>query len=245
MKTNNGLEEGYVFVEAAIVYPIITLIFFVIFYAAIFVYEKATLQSSIENAVIYYKSEKTDTYVSMLGEFEKTLDSRIGNKFDGVSYKNPYRNIGSTLSGVLQSIISKFGKPDKDPGSTTTIGNFIRNTGGRDINVTKVKEEDVYLFKKVEVMANKALSASVNINKVGGKKNITIESKAKFVILDSENLIRDVDFVADLIKDTKVGELYGKLKDKTSETYNKFKNKIENKDNWNNTSRTVNLTKSF
>ena len=93
-------------------------------------------------------------------------------------------------------------------------------------------------------MANKALSASVNINKVGGKKNITIESKAKFVILDSENLIRDVDFAADLIKDTKVGELYEKLKDKTSETYNKVMDKIESKNKKNNAGATANLTKS-
>lgn len=227
MKTNNGLEKGYIFVEAAIVYPIITLIFFVIFYAALFVYEKATLQTSIENAVIYYKSEKSDTYVSMREKFEKNLDSRIANKYGNVKYKNPYRHVGSALSGIIGAIISKFGSPENDYTSTTTIASFIKNSGGSDVNVTNVKEEDFYLYKTIEVTANKPLSASINIDKVGGKSKIKIESKAKFVILDSDSFIRDIDFAADLLEDTKAGDLFRELKDKTSGTYKKLMDKIK------------------
>ena len=48
-------EKGYIFVEAVLVFPVCILIILALYYAAIFMCQRANLQASLQTALTYYK----------------------------------------------------------------------------------------------------------------------------------------------------------------------------------------------
>ena len=212
MKSNNHSEKGHTIVEATFVYPIVILVFFALFYAALFLYEKANLQASLENALLYYKSEKTDTGVYILEGLKEDNGGLIGNGFKTPEYENPYRNVMAAGGSAISRFI------EKEP-KAYSMEKFISSFNGLNGTKIETKYEDNLAFKIIAAEGTKNLSTKLNIGLVGGKNAITIQSKAKITVLDSENLIRDIDFAVDLIMDSKLGDIIRKGVNKIEEGY--------------------------
>lgn len=211
MKANNHLEKGHVIVEATIIYPVVILVFIVIFYAAIFVFKKAGLQVNVENALLYYKSEMTDNYISMLNGFESDGEYRIGNAFEVPdSYKNPYRGENSLIS-------------------YDRITGFVKQAYGlSDAEVTINQVKDFYLFKTIEATGNSSLDTAINVAMVGGKNHMEMTAGTIVTIADNDNMIRDIDFIAELTADAQFGQKLQEYKGKIIEKYNALMNNLEN-----------------
>ena len=56
-------RDGYTIVEATFVFPIIILIVLALFYVAIFLCQRAILQSNLQTALLYYKNVESDNYI--------------------------------------------------------------------------------------------------------------------------------------------------------------------------------------
>ena len=211
MKANNHLEKGHVIVEATIIYPVVILVFIVIFYAAIFVFKKAGLQVNVENALLYYKSEMTDNYISMLNGFESDGEYRIANTYEVPdSYKNPYRSEKTSIS-------------------SDRITSFVKQAYGlSDAEVTINQVKDFYLFKTIEATGNRSLDTAINVAMVGGKNHMEMTADTIVTIADNDNMIRDIDFIAELTADAQFGQKLQEYKGKIIEKYNALMNNLEN-----------------
>lgn len=214
MKFNRNSEKGHTIVEATFVYPIVILVFFALFYAAFFVFKKASLQVNVENALLYYKSELTDNYVNMLNGFESDGEFSTGNKYEVPdSYKNPYRNVISTISGALGG--------GKSQVSSDKISSFVQQAYGlSDASVDVGKVKDFYLFKTIEVTGERSLDTAINVALVGGKNHMDMAAKTTFTVVDGDNIIRDVDTITNLIADSKFGKKFDEFKGKITDKYN-------------------------
>lgn len=193
----NKKERGYVIVEATIVYPIAFLAFFAIYYSALFLYHKANLQSSLENALIYYKTQLGDNYIEALEKivFDEK-GSRIGNKMADAEYLNPYGEIFNT---------AKTGFTKKKLVEKEKIQNFIKSSYGIDA-VVEVETSDYYFTRTIEAVATKELKTGLDLSLIGGKNTIQISAHARVVVTDNPNIIGTLDMMVDFISETKVGE---------------------------------------
>lgn len=224
MKNNDNFEKGYAIVEATIVYPIIILVFCAIFYAALFVYEKASLQASLEDSMIYYKSELTDTYIRMSDGMKDDKGSRIGNEIEKIKYKNPYRNIGSIAKSILGGLVGLDSKAEL----TGKVSKFINNSyRTRGIQLSGGEDKDYYFFKTIGATAVIKRNTLINIAMVGAKNSIDIGTKTTITVADPDNLIRDIDFVTDLAANTKLGRMIEEKKGQIKAGYENFIKKLK------------------
>lgn len=224
MKDNRKKEGGYVIVEATIVYPIAFLIFFLVFYAALFLYHRANLQASIENALIYYKSQLADNYIEVnqngieIGENEARLGNRLNT--DDIKFKNPYDREIKFFKDGYNSIT----KNSED--LTMDFKKFLEGSYGIVLDDLEAKLNNFYIFQELKVKAVKKMNTGINLAFIGATDSIDIKVEAKVVLVDGDNIVRDVDFLAYLIRDTKIAEGIKSFKGKIVDGYEKIKSKI-------------------
>lgn len=218
MKNKIQKENGYVIVEATVVYPIAVLIFFVIFYAAVFLFQRARLQAGLENALLYYKSEKVDSYISMLDKIGNEEGAKTGNQIqiEKSGFKNPY---GDMLS-LLIDTVTKEDKKDEEK-----IEKFLKASYNIDADV-ELDYKNLYFVKKIEAKATMKQSTGINIAWIGASNHVDIVADAKLMVVDGDNFIGDADFVVDLISKTAVGEKLSDAVDKITKLYGKMKDKL-------------------
>ena len=76
--------------------PFCLIMVLALYYASIFMCQKANLQANVQNALIYYKNVDSDTYVEAFGDMSYsggggTTVSGRGSSFGETSYRFPYR----------------------------------------------------------------------------------------------------------------------------------------------------------
>lgn len=218
-------QQGHTIVEATIIYPITIMLFFVLLYAGLFICQRAILQSSLEDALIYYKNTDTDTYVSTEKKISFTTDGETitatGNTYESTKKLDPYRNIfhavGSAFgNGINQSDFKNF---------FVSSYNHISFYKGDNINVT-IKENNYVIYKRITATATQKMNTAVNIAWVGGENSLSLTAEATVVAVDGDSMIRDVDFAKDIVSQTKLGKKASELVDKAVDAYNKLKEKF-------------------
>ena len=88
MKRRFKDEKGYAFVEAAIVFPIVLLIYIAFLYFAIALCQRANLQANLQNALTYYKNVDSDAYVTAKANMEYKVSGTNTLEAVGTSYQD-------------------------------------------------------------------------------------------------------------------------------------------------------------
>lgn len=217
-------EQGDVIVEATIVFPVAILVFFALMYAALFVCQGAILQASLEDALIYYKHTNTDTYVSatssMSFENSKDIIGASGNLYEKPKYLDPYRHIGSSIRSAVTGKSQNINSRSFESFFKSVYGHmFFEN--GENIQIT-VSEQNFVIYRRVTVKAVQTVSSPVNLAFIGASNSMQISAEATVVVVDGDDLVRDIDFAAD----TKVGKIAVNTVGKLVEFYNRFKKRF-------------------
>ena len=199
-------ESGHVIVEATILIPFCLLMVFALYYAALFLCQKANLQANVQNALIYYKNACSDTYVEAsdhmaYGTAGETI-AAAGSRYGEPSYLFPYRflfGIGSDSSRFNQNAFASFfrsmcGAMFFDDGSNVRI---------------EAKESNYVVYRTITATGTLTLSAS-----------------GTAVVSDGEDFIRNVDFAVDIVQSTSLGKKAGELVEAAKDFYDKFKSKF-------------------
>lgn len=219
-------EQGHTIVEATVIYPITIILFFVLLYAGLFICQRAILQSSLEDALIYYKNVSTDTYVSVDKKISFTTDGEtitaVGNTYENAKKLDPYRQIFSAVAsafgnGINQGDFKNF---------FVSSYNHLSFYKGDNINVT-IKENNYVIYKRITATATQKMNTAVNIAMVGAENEISLTTTATIVVTDGDSMIRDVDFASDIVRQTKLGKKASELVDKAVDAYNKLKEKFK------------------
>lgn len=214
-------DSGLAVVEATILLPFCILIVFAVYYASVFMCQKANMQANLQNAIIYYKNPQSDTYVSagtdMAFKREDQLIGAGGSSFnDGdeqVEHLFPYR-----------SFALKFKSADFEKFFRSMVGYMFFDSGD-NIKIT-ANTKNFIIYKTIIADAVQTVSPAVSLRSVGFDDRIRITAHAEAVITNGDEFIRNADFAVDLISETKLGEAAGELADKLVEIYNNIKDSL-------------------
>lgn len=207
-------ESGLAVVEATILLPFCMLMVLAVYFASIFMCQKANLQANLQTALIYYKNVESDTYVTADTQMDFTkTDGNIGAV--GSSYSTPkelfpYRFFGMSFS---ESKFKNFFK--------SICGYMFFDTGSNV--VIRSDSDNFVVYKTINATATQTVTPAINLAMVGVPSDIVLSVSGSVVVTDSDDLIRNVDFVMDILSDTKVGQMASDMLDKASGWYNKFK----------------------
>ena len=95
-------QDGLAIVEATILLPFCFIMVIAIYYASIFMCQKANLQANLQTALIYYKNAESDNYVEAKTNMSySTTDGTIGavgSSYGQPSLLFPYRFFGMSFN---------------------------------------------------------------------------------------------------------------------------------------------------
>ena len=214
-------RKGDSIVEATILLPFCTVMIVALYFAAIYVCQKANLQANLQNTLIYYKNIYSDTFMVPADNITYTIKSGDGsgtNSGGGVysykpeKYKNPYRFF----------IMDKPGKEFKTV-FLTMCGNMFFETPGGDNIVVKVTPKNYVVYQSLTVDVSQSITPAINLSMIGVKSSIDLEVSGTVVISDGDDFIRNIDFAIDVLENTKIGEKLKGLVKKAGNFYDKIK----------------------
>jgi len=211
-------EYGGIEVEAIFILPIAILSTVLLLYLSLFLFQKANLQASLETALIYYKNAITDAHVTHNEElsYVMTESSSLasGNSYAADEPLNPYRGIISL--GLARELENK-----------EAFEKYFRSVTGKmlfdDDLVFDVKFSNYVLFKQMTVTATQTVKSPISFETLGVDNTYEISATAMVNLVDHDDMIRNVDFVIDIVEDTKFGKMIEGFGDKIKGGYDKFK----------------------
>ena len=210
-------ENGTAIVEATLLLPFCMIMIIALFYAAIFMCQKANLQANVQNALIYYKNVYTDTYIEAKSDMsygggEGTLTAE-GSQFVGPSFRFPYRFLSMKLD---ESSFETFFR---------SMYKYMFFDDGGSVEF-KPKKTNYIIYKEISVTATQTVKPAINLAMVGAGNEIEIVVTGKAVVSDGDDFIRNIDFAVDIFNQTTLGKKAQELVGKAKEFYDKFKTKF-------------------
>ncbi|MCD7751927.1 MAG: hypothetical protein LUI10_09360 [Lachnospiraceae bacterium] len=211
-------ESGSVEVEATFILPIAILCVIFLLYLSLLLFQRANLQACLETSLVYYKNSVTDTYVTRNTEVTYSVaDSTTtgkGNSYVISGPLNPYASLESSGDVEDQEAFEKYFQ--------SIAGNMIF---GEDITVT-LEYSNYLLVKEYEATASQLVTIPIDLSLIGIGNQYEITATARAVVSDHDDIIRTVDYIIDLVEDTKVGDFLENLATKVQETYQKLRDAI-------------------
>jgi hypothetical protein len=187
------------------------------YFAAIYVCQKANLQANMQNTLIYYKNTYSDTFIGVADEPSysqadgKDIMESV-NKYDASKFKNPYRFFMMDKPG------SGFEKLFK-----TMYGHmFFASPDNENITV-KVKTTNYVVYQALTVDVEQSFEPAVSLAMVGVDNKMNITVSGTVVISDGDDFIRNTDLVIDIIENTEIGKAAKEIVSDAVKVYEKFK----------------------
>lgn len=211
-------EKGLAVVEATILLPFCFVMVISVFYASIFLCQKANLQANVENALVYYKNVESDTYVVAKTQMDFSNSGQTISA-NGSNYSKPVELFPYRFAGMRfnESGFSSFFK---------SICGYMFFDNGNNVELV-VKSKNYVAYKEITATARQTVKPPISFNIIGIKDNtMEIVATGKAVVNDTDDFIRNVDFVVDITEDTELGKNIKELAGKVQSSYDKFKKKF-------------------
>lgn len=204
-------------VEATILLPFCMIMVLALYYASIFMCQKANLQANVQNALIYYKNVDSDTFVEASGNMSYGENNRkisaAGSSYGSPAYKFPYR-----------FFFMEFKKSEFESFFRSMCGHMFFDNGS-NVELT-VENKNYIVYKTITATATQTVKPAISLKIVGVPDSMTISVTGTVVITNGDDMIRNTDFVIDVVKQTLIGEKATELLNKVGGYYNTFKEKF-------------------
>ncbi len=226
MKKNNlRRERGSVEVEATIILPIAILSVILLLYLSLFMFQKANLQACLETTLLYYKNQATDCFVKSNG----------AGDFSYQNSENVVLGVGNSYSATKEDMAEAdpYVKIFNDPydleksDQQEAFKEYFNKIAGKmlfdDQIDFQMESHNYVIYKQMEVSVTQTLEAPIDFSILGVDNKMEITAHAKMNMVDHDDTIRNVDYVIDIVEDTKLGEMMKDIAGKISEAYGKLK----------------------
>lgn len=247
-------EKGLAVVEAAILLPFCILIVAAMYYAALFLCQKANLQANLNNTMIYFKNVESDTYVSAQegmtykrGPLPSAKEEKDDtSKDDDTEEKSGSSKDGSDTDASVSATISgegagysvdkalfpyrfftmEFSGEDDFADFFHSMCGYMFFDDGSNVEIT-ADTTNYVVYKQLYASATQVVKPAISFKLIGLDDSLTISAHAKCVIFDADDFIRNVDLVTDLVSSTKFGGLVDGLVDSVKDIYGSFKSMLK------------------
>ncbi|MCL2162885.1 MAG: hypothetical protein FWH55_00530 [Oscillospiraceae bacterium] len=173
---------GDAVVEAAILFPIIIMVFSGLVLLSMYLPARATLQRATQLAVTAIATEKSDTWLSY-----------NENSLQFVTNTNP-PNVYAALGQRL------FTAQDRYKSETIVINmenrSFVKTPGTLTIECGAV---NYLIYKELSITATRSMPSPVDLSFVGFPRVIVVSASSTAVVQDVDGFIRDVDMINDIL----------------------------------------------
>lgn len=213
-------EKGLAVIEATLLLPFCMIMVMALYYAAIFMCQKANIQANVQNALVYYKNVETDTYVEASDKMayvktDKTVSAE-GGSYGDAEYLFPYRFIGM---GFDKNSFTRFFR--------TMCGYMFFDT---DTEISNIEVEthaaNYVVYKEITATVRQTVRPAVSLAMVGAPDSMVISCTSSVVVSNADDFIRNTDFVIDIVQDTKIGQAAISLVEKAAAFYESCKEKF-------------------
>lgn len=220
-------EKGNTIVEATMILPFCFVMIMLLYLVSVYLCQKANLQANLHTALIYFKNPITDNNVGVIDASSKDVMSFSGdvNLGDGSTYDDredkrymfPYRNLWVNSD---EDNFKKFFRQ---------LSGYMFFDDGNNIEI-ECKVNNYIVYKTLSAKASQTFSQPLSLRLIKGSgeseafNNWDIVVEETVVITNSDDIIRDVDFVIDIVKGTKFGEKINEYISKGKDIYDKFYN---------------------
>jgi Flp pilus assembly pilin Flp len=210
-------ENGLAVIEATFLLPFCTIMIIALFYAAIFMCQKANLQANVQNALIYYKNVDSDNYIEAKSNMSYSSDNgtigAVGSSYGTPKYKFPYRFLSMPFDS--EGFKSFF----------RTMCKYMFFDDGTNVSI-EVQKKNYVVYKTITATAHQTVKSPINLEMVGGKNSLDIYVTGSVVVTDGDDFERNIDFIIDTVNQTSFGQKVSEFVDKGVNYYNKFKTKF-------------------
>lgn len=228
MKRNRSFhndEGGLAIVEATILLPVCILMVVAIYYASIFMCQRANMQANLQNTLVFYKNVQSDMNVTVNSDVEAIYSretdadtiAAVASTYGDVKYYFPYRFF---TSGYNNETKSKFSD------CFYAISGYMFFDSGDNIVFTGPEITNYVIYKSIKATATQTVRPAVSLALIGLPDSFTITVSGTTVMTDADDLIRNIDFAVDILQDTKLGEMVETLGNKIGSLYKSFKDKF-------------------
>lgn len=196
-------ERGvYMIVEAAIVYPIMLVMIMVIIFFCAFMVIKANMQSALETALVYYRTELSDRYVSFL-EDERISGNDVSDtkytKLESTSgWTNIYEEFFSEMSsGINENRFKQIFLNNYKFLNFASVLDENESSGIYDGGLTVHIEStaNFVIYRELTASAEQKVKMPFVNGMFGIDNTLTIRADASIVVSDSVSLMRATDIV--------------------------------------------------
>lgn len=202
-------ERGaFMFIEAAIIYPMMLIMIMLLLFISMMFTMKANMQSALETALMYYRTELTDTYVGFIGDIDKNSVSNTG--YTQMTAPESYSNIYVDIFREMTA------KPDTEKFKKMFMNNykflnFSSGEGGgmfteSGINVSLESSGNFIIYRELSATATQEIKLPF-VNGIFGLDNtMRLKADAKIVVSDNVSVMRVTDVVDYVIIKTGLDE---------------------------------------
>ena len=82
------------------------------------------------------------------------------------------------------------------------------------------------VLKEIKVTVDQVIKLPVDFSMIGVDNKYVISATVRMTAVDHEDTIRNIDYIIDVVEDTKVGEFFQSIGAKVEENYGKFKDAL-------------------
>ena len=192
MKTLIKDTNGDAVVEAAILFPIIIMIFAGLVLASIYLPVRARLQNATQVAATAIATEMSDSFLefnvnSMEYEWASGKNALRGNRKN--VYTNLFGSVSSNITGKAEGIIR----------------NMEKDAIGYSADMSELKVEPVgivnyFIYKEVIVTATRTIDVHVDLSFVGFPSSIPITVTSTAVAQNGDEFVRTMDLTVHFVK---------------------------------------------
>jgi len=174
-------EDGDAVVEAAILFPIMILVFAALFLLAVYLPTRAALQRATQFAATAIATEESDTWLY----FDENTMSYVWE-----TDKGRLPNVYVALFSVFRDTTSK--------GEKITINIEEQGISAKAGNLKVVcYPVNRILYKEIVVTASREYTMPVNLSIIGFPETLSIAVTSTSVVLNGDEFVRNIDLASD------------------------------------------------
>lgn len=202
MKNFKSDETGAAqIIEAAILYPVVFMILFFLIYIGLYILQCVTVESYAQKiALITAREIAHPGYIDEIGS---TDNASVDYSGDGINIQNKKASdVG--VAFAYRYIFNNFIDGGKMDSLKNSLTNLIRNNsiiGNSDGEIkVDITIKNYVVVQQVEVTATQELASFPVLEFFNINDGLTVSSTAVVSVNDSDEFVRNVDFVYDVIK---------------------------------------------
>ena len=181
-------------IEAAIVFPIMCMIFTALCLLAIYLPQRSLLQEAAQIAAVAIATDRSDTWISF--DAEGTAITRPNVSALRIDSPDVFRR--NVYVAAFSGANSMLGQERAEEIVNHVVGNGFLRFNNSSIEVER-RVANFLIYKAVTVTVTQTIPVPINLSFIGFPAEIVLVQEARAIVSNGDEFVRNVDIAKDLV----------------------------------------------